>query len=946
MAILPSNHAPTGSVLLRGQAVQGLSLSVSHSLADADGLGTIQYVWLADGQAIARAEGPSYTLTQNEVGKVITVLAQYVDAAGTPESVSSNASGPVANVNDLPQGTVLLSGLPQTGQVLSVTQDLSDADGMGTVNYQWLANGVAVSGATGSQWTPGVDQWGQAISVVAWYTDATGQLESKTSGSTARVTDAQGALPSAPTHVALTIQPGPISGATLFLDQNANGVADAGERTAWCSDVNGQVSASLTSAQGGASQWLALGGTDVSTGLTNRMILSAPLDASVISPVTSLLLAMVARGSTWTEAQQTLIQALGLAPQLDLLHYDPLRFGGIDADALPVQKVNVLISTLVELSGNTSAVLGALAQWLMQWPMASGPMDWTDPDLFDAFWNLLPASVAGMTGLKETFAGGLALIQAVGSMQELSWAEQGIVSAYLSDDFLAPNWLMITPSQGNTSVSLESPLVLTFDENILIHSGSGITLKNPQGVDVAMTATVQDDQLTLVPLVPLQAATAYVLTLSPGSVTDMAGNAFVGHDWSFSTVLTDTLPPRLVNVSPDMNAARVPLGSPISLVFDESVVRGSGSLWLKTLSGTVVESFDVATSQRLSISGRTVTLDPTLDLQIGTAYRLELPSGTFRDGAGNAFAGASSLRFTTLGVSTGLTGTDGDDSLTGGAGNDLFKLGLGHDTVSGGAGLDRVQLAMFPNVYALSSTGGVITGTYQEGSLSLNSIEQVEFGHQFKTVLGVDALLNGRMQEGLAQLTDLYLAFFGRAPDVAGLEYWMQCLFNGGKDLSLIAKDFSWSTEAQTLFPASAGNREFVQLVYINSFGRSPDQAGWDWWTAQLDRLNPSDPDYLNNRGGFVGQLLLGAYAPTSGPEDRTLLIHKHDLALDYVNQLSLQSDRSFDVAINTLLSRVTGDSSTLSAARGVLDYVFDHAVTLTGVMQTPALIDSIWASY
>ena len=79
----------------------------------------------------------------------------------------------------------------------------------------------------------------------------------------------------------------------------------------------------------------------------------------------------------------------------------------------------------------------------------------------------------------------------------------------------------------------------------------------------------------------------------------------------------------------------------ITLSFSETVQRGSGTLRLETASGTLVESFDAATSTRLSISGATVSLNPSANLDNATGYRLSLPGGAFTDLAGNAYAGTT-----------------------------------------------------------------------------------------------------------------------------------------------------------------------------------------------------------------------------------------------------------------------------------------------------------------
>ncbi len=175
------NDLPTGSLTISGTATQGQLLTASNTLADLDGLGTINYQWLSNGSAISGATSSTYTLTQAEVGKTISVKASYTDLLGTAESVTSSSTASVANVNDRPTGTVLISGTIAQGQVLTATNTLADLDGMGSIKYQWLSNGSAISGATGSLYTLTQADLGIGISVRVSYVDLTGIAESKLS---------------------------------------------------------------------------------------------------------------------------------------------------------------------------------------------------------------------------------------------------------------------------------------------------------------------------------------------------------------------------------------------------------------------------------------------------------------------------------------------------------------------------------------------------------------------------------------------------------------------------------------------------------------------------------------------------------------------------------------------------------------------------------------------
>ena len=185
--VTPVNDLPTGNVLISGTATQNQTLTASNSLADVDGLGTIIYQWLAAGTVIPGATGSTLRLTQAQVGKSITVKASYTDLQGTAESVTSSATTAVVNVNDAPTGNVLITGTATQNQTLAASNTLADIDGLGTISYQWLANGTAISGATGSSYTLTQAEVGKAITVKASYTDLQGTAESVTSLATTAV---------------------------------------------------------------------------------------------------------------------------------------------------------------------------------------------------------------------------------------------------------------------------------------------------------------------------------------------------------------------------------------------------------------------------------------------------------------------------------------------------------------------------------------------------------------------------------------------------------------------------------------------------------------------------------------------------------------------------------------------------------------------------------------
>lgn len=174
VAVANENNKPTGAVTVTGTALEDRTLSAAHTLDDKDGMGTVSWRWLADGQVIPGEEQSTLVLKQAQVGKAITAMARYTDALGQDESVASAATAKVANVQDPCEGTLAVLGASYQGERLSVDLDLSDEDGIASLAYQWLMDGVALTGATQDSLLLGQAQVGHRLAVKVTATDTFG----------------------------------------------------------------------------------------------------------------------------------------------------------------------------------------------------------------------------------------------------------------------------------------------------------------------------------------------------------------------------------------------------------------------------------------------------------------------------------------------------------------------------------------------------------------------------------------------------------------------------------------------------------------------------------------------------------------------------------------------------------------------------------------------------
>jgi len=143
------------------------------------------------------------------------------------------------------------------------------------------------------------------------------------------------------------------------------------------------------------------------------------------------------------------------------------------------------------------------------------------------------------------------------------------------------------------------------------------------------------------------------------------------------------------------------------------------------------------------------------------------------------------------------------------------------------------------------------------------------------------------------QVIELYIATFDRAPDKAGLDYWV----NSGLTIEEIAQSFFDQPETQSLYPDSTTDSDFVTSIYENVFGREPDAAGLDYWVNELSN-------------GMDRSVLILAMVNGAQGDDAQLLENKTAVAEEFVakglNDVELAKE---------VLEQVTADPASVDAA-------------------------------
>ena len=253
------NDDPISSLTISGTPAQNQTLS-APTITDLDGIpttgaaGALSYQWQSspDGTTnwtdISGATASTFTTTQTQVNKYLRVVATYTDNFGKVETVTSNPTLTIANVNDPPTGAIAISGNAIQGNVLTVTANITDLDGIKTdpvyvgspgINWQSSSDGGATWTNINTYFSPIASAnagltltqnlVGKLVRAVYTYTDNFGYREYVYSAASSSISASAASNPSQNTVSATT----PLSieqlGATQSFsagDINGDGIAD------------------------------------------------------------------------------------------------------------------------------------------------------------------------------------------------------------------------------------------------------------------------------------------------------------------------------------------------------------------------------------------------------------------------------------------------------------------------------------------------------------------------------------------------------------------------------------------------------------------------------------------------------------------------------------------------------------------------------------------------
>jgi Ca2+-binding RTX toxin-like protein len=600
---------------------------------------------------IVKVTGTSFTPGDSEVGLALRVRAIYQDANGVIETVFSEVTAAVENVNDVPLGTVTISDMtPAEDAALVATNAFTDADGLNGVafTYVWEASADGIGdwtevGDGSATFSPPQSTVGQFLRVTVNYVDGNGTPESVTSAVTAAVTNTNDlAFGNVAFDVADATQGVEIT-ATVDFVEDEDGLPPGGPVYSyqWFESIDsldftpivGATSAAFTPGQDQVDKFLKLVVTFADgTGFIET------IESSMTAPVLNVNDAPV-----------------GL-PLLD--NETPTEDDIISADILGLEDAD-----------------GILPPVEFQWQQFDG-VDWIDID--------------GAT--EATFAPGQAQVG----------AEVRVVATY-TDAFGA---LEVVPSAPTAAV------INLNDDPVGTLELSGLQAISGRAIDATPSFTDEDgfapEDLSYTwesspdgdTWAPIAGATEATFTPGAGEVglfirsvvsyTDAFGTAETVISAVTDAVIENAAPTGGLLVSDTTPTETLEISVADTVDDDDGIVGGKALQWESSLDGVTWDAIDGATS---------TTFTPTQD-HVNLMLRVVV---TYTDGLGIDERVESAP--TTV-VGNFNLGTAAADTVTGTEGQDILGGGLGNDTINAGGEDDTIQFTLGEEVDTIDGGDG------------------------------------------------------------------------------------------------------------------------------------------------------------------------------------------------------------------------------------------------
>ncbi len=204
-----------------------------------------------------------------------------------------------------------------------------------------------------------------------------------------------------------------------------------------------------------------------------------------------------------------------------------------------------------------------------------------------------------------------------------------------------------TPIDNAVSVSLSSPVTISFNENITTAMNYfDVTVKNKStGSMVAaadLNGCINGNVFTITQTGNRLTGDTYQVYIPAGAVESMSGNIL---NTSYTFNFTSINPVTVISSNPLNKALGVSLSAPVTVKFNENITSGSDytGIYIKNISTGKIVGIGSKT-----ITGNTLTITMSSNRLYSDTYLVYLPVGAVKDLIGDNLTSAYNFTFTTL----------------------------------------------------------------------------------------------------------------------------------------------------------------------------------------------------------------------------------------------------------------------------------------------------------
>lgn len=211
--------------------------------------------------------------------------------------------------------------------------------------------------------------------------------------------------------------------------------------------------------------------------------------------------------------------------------------------------------------------------------------------------------------------------------------------------------------------------------------------------------------------------------------------------------------PQLWVYEPTISNTTVGVGSNVYLTFAQAIAAGTGNITLS--GGGDMRTIAITDATQVKITGNTLVINPTTDLQPGISYTVQAPAGIVRAAAGSSSSPAVSSTFSTRleAVAPTLSNTVPASSAIGVTSshivftfNEPVKAGTGNVVITGSGGdtrtiaiTDSSQVSISGNTVDVNPLTDLVLGTNYSVEIAAGVVTDIA-GNAFAGLTGSNAL--------------------------------------------------------------------------------------------------------------------------------------------------------------------------------------------------------------